>query len=44
MIRLCVQNFKSIWYDMVISQMNKDTKKIAPESYRVQILESVQKN
>ena len=29
---------------MVISQINKNTKKIAPESYRGQILEIVEKN
>ena len=40
--RWCVQNFKSIWRDMVISKMNKETKEIAFESYRGEILESLQ--
>ena len=37
-----VQNFKSIWCNMVSSQMNKDTRDIAPESYRGEILEILQ--
>ena len=35
MIRWCVQNFKSIWWDMLISQMKKHTKEIALKAIKV---------
>ena len=38
----CAQNLKSIWCDMMSSQMNKDTTETAPEGYVGEILERLQ--